>query len=220
MDNLEKLIKRETNYMFSDQFYENFTKKIFDFVSESKHSSGYVYFIKHGSQGNKIKIGSAIDIDKRIASYQTAFYSKIFIVGYIKCDEHIFVEKELHKLFSDKRIKGEWFEIDNYDLFTIKEMYDFTPINDYYSVKNKIDKMLPKTSKDELAELMEFCKNLQPNKPYNTSALFDGFKKQYPDCKIKNVSWFGRELNKNISILGHRKVTSTANAYRTFTILD
>ena len=84
MENLEKLIKRETNYMFSDAFYNNFTNKILNFISENKHKEGYVYFIKNGSNSSKVKIGNAINLDNRINSYKTSFYEKVFIVGYIR----------------------------------------------------------------------------------------------------------------------------------------
>lgn len=216
MDNLEKLIRTQTNYMFTDVFYENFTKKIQDFVSENKHNSGYVYLIKNGKFGNNVKIGSAIDIDNRVFSYQTAFHEKIFIVGYIKTENYIFVEKDIHKLFSDKKIKGEWFNIDDLDIFTLKEIYQYNEINDFYNKSIKIEKMTPQKSISDFSELIEFCKNLEINKSYKTSGLFKKFIQLNPDCKIKSTSWFGREISNIFKSLGLKKIDSTAGGIRTF----
>lgn len=216
MDSLEKLIKRETNYMFTDAFYERFTKKINDFVSDKKNETGYVYLIKNGRFGNNIKIGSAIDIDKRVLSYQTAFHEKIFIVGYIKAEEYIFVEKEIHKIFSDKKIKGEWFNIDDLDIFTLKELYEYNEVNNFYNNSIKIEKMIPQKNISSFSELIDFCKSLEINKSYKTSGLFKKFTELNPKCEIKNTSWFGREISKIFKNLGLKKIDSTANGIRTF----
>jgi len=216
MDSLEKLIKRETNYMFSDVFYRKFTDKILSFVNENKHKDGFVYFIKNGVSGNKVKIGSAIDIDKRILSYQTAFHEKIFVLGYIKSDNYIFLENELHKTFSDKRIKGEWFEFDDLDIFSVKELYNFIYINDFYDNKIKIEKMNPKVNSLEFNEIFEYCKTLELNKSYRTSFIFKDFINLYPQTDIKNTSWFGREISKTFKRMGIKKIDSTGNGIRTF----
>ena len=216
MDSLEKLIRKETNYMFAEGFYENFTKKILSFVSENKHTSGFVYFIKNGSSSNKIKIGSAIDIDKRILSYQTAFYEKIFIVGYIKSDDYIFLEKEIHKTFSDKRIKGEWFEIDQLDFYTLRELYCFYDINDFYKKNIKITDMPNNLQLNEFNETIDFCKKLELNKVYKTSDLFKEFKGMYPSLSNKTISWFGRDLSKCLKIIGIKKISNTNGGIRTF----
>jgi len=216
MDSLENLIKKETNYMFSDAFYEMFAKKINDFVYEKKNTDGYVYFIKNGSSGNKVKIGSAINIDNRVNSYQTAFHEKIFILGYIKAENYIFLEKDIHRLFSDSRIKGEWFEIDDLDIFTLKELYEYNEINDFYNKSINIEKMTPKISVSNFSELIDFCKKLELNKSYNTSGLFKKFKELNPECEIKSISWFGRELSSVFKTLGLKKKESTSGGIRTF----
>ncbi len=216
MENLEKLIKRETNYMFSDVFYENFTKKILLFLSENKHKDGFVYFIKNGISSNKVKIGSAIDIDKRINSYQTSFHEKIYILGYIKSDDYIFLEKEIHDTFSEKRVKGEWFEIDDLDLYTIKELYNFNNVNDFYKRNINIKDMPNKVLLNDVSGMISFCENLKLNHVYKTSDLFKVFLEKNTDCKIINVSWFGRELSKTLKRIGIKKIDSTNGGIRTF----
>ena len=109
MKNIESLIKSETNYMFSDMFYSKISKKINDFYVENKNKKGFVYFIKNGSSSSKVKIGCAINIDKRVASYQTAFYEKIFLVGYIESEDYVFLEKEVHSFLLTKELKESGF---------------------------------------------------------------------------------------------------------------
>lgn len=219
MENLEKLLRRETSYMFTDVFYGKLTKAVLDFISENKHKGGYIYFIKNGSSGNKVKIGSAIDIDRRVNSYQTAFHEKIFIVGYIKSDDYIFLEKEIHSIYSDSRVKGEWFEINDIDLFSLREMYEFKSVNDYYKNGVLIEKMESKEPKNKFNEITEFCKKLEKGKEYRTSNLFKKFKKENPNIEITNSSWFGRELSNSFRVLGLKKKDSTAGGVRTFKII-
>lgn len=218
MDSLEKLIKKETSYMFTDVFYSNFTGKILNFVSENKHKEGYVYFIKNGSNSSKVKIGNAIDIDNRVCSYKTAFYEKVFIVGYIKSDNYIFLEKEIHDTLLSKKIKGEWFDLDALDFFNIKENYDFISINDYYSNKTKIKDMTEKESTLKNSNILDFCKKLKTNKKYETSILEKTYKDLYPNENISSTSWFGRELSNTFKILGLNKINSTQGGIRSFTL--
>lgn len=218
MESLEKLIKKETNYMFNDVFYQNFSKKILDFVSENKHLHGYVYFIKNGKNGNKVKIGNALDIDKRVSSYNTAFYNKVYILGYIKSEDYIFLEKDIHSFLSDKNIKGEWYEIDLMDMIKIKESYDFISINDFYNSKIKIEKMESKHSEIKNSDIIDFCKTLKTDRYYNTTDLFKKFSELYPENNFNSISWFGRELNNSLNILGYNKKTKTDSGIRTFKI--
>lgn len=220
MENLEKLLKRETNYMFADVFYINLTKKLMDFMSDNKHKDGFVYFIKNGAYGSKVKIGSAIDIDKRVSSYQTAFNEKIFVIGYIKSEDYIFLEREIHSFFSDKRLKGEWFELNEFDLFNLRESFDFIDVNDFYNNRVLIKNMPKKINENKFNGIVDFCKKLEFNKYYNTGDLFRKYKNEYPESNIINASWFGRELSKTLGILGIKKKDSTNGGIRKFILLD
>lgn len=216
MKSLESLLKSETNYMFTDTFYHNLSKKISDFYSENKNKDGFVYFIKNGAKGNKVKIGSAINIDNRVKGCQTAFHDKIFILGFIKSSDYIFLEKDVHSLFSDNRIKGEWFELNEIDIFTLKELYDYKQVNDFYDFKIPIEKMKPKEYKNKFNEITEFCKNLELNKKYTASGLLKKFKSDNPEVEIPSTSWFGREMSNSFNFLGLKKISSTSGGIRSF----
>lgn len=68
---------------------------------------GFVYFIQIGKSGD-IKIGYSNNIKDRMYTIQTSIPEKIRLLGYIKGDRC--KEKEIHELFKDFKIKGEWFK--------------------------------------------------------------------------------------------------------------
>jgi len=71
-----------------------------------------VYFIQSGNNG-PIKIGMAENVDRRLSELQEGNPYKLNIISVMDCysvshaDE---TEKRIHKLFSKKRIRGEWFK--------------------------------------------------------------------------------------------------------------
>lgn len=65
----------------------------------------YTYFIAKGWPG-PIKIGKSKNPAKRLRQLQTASPERLHLVAYIEGD----VEKELHRRFHGDRIRGEWFE--------------------------------------------------------------------------------------------------------------
>lgn len=74
----------------------------------------YVYFIlNHDSQA--IKIGTAKNVNRRLASLQTSSPSELKLLGTIKAksvNKARQLERSLHKTFNKKRIRGEWFKAD------------------------------------------------------------------------------------------------------------
>ncbi|HSA46608.1 MAG TPA: replication initiator protein A [Candidatus Competibacteraceae bacterium] len=81
--------------------------------------SGYVYII-HNGQG-KYKIGYTNgELRKRLLQLQTASPERLYVEMIIKSDQPLILEKEFHDLFSQKRIHGEWFNLDEIDLINIE----------------------------------------------------------------------------------------------------
>jgi hypothetical protein len=79
-------------------------------VRERGHG-GSVYFVQHNS--GPIKIGVAIDIERRVDELQIANPFPVFLLGSIWFDEvreAYRCERELHFKFKDCRVRGEWFE--------------------------------------------------------------------------------------------------------------
>ena len=67
-----------------------------------------VYFIKSCETG-RVKIGNAKDVERRLSQLQTGCSEKLIIWGTYEGD---LTEKEIHNMFEDHRIRGEWFEFE------------------------------------------------------------------------------------------------------------
>lgn len=82
-----------------------------------------VYFIR---AGNYIKIGYADDPRKRLKELQTGNPNKLELLGSIPGD--VSREKEVHHIFSDFRVNGEWFELTTDILAYIHQHKEALPI--------------------------------------------------------------------------------------------
>ena len=70
-----------------------------------------IYFIREKGTGN-IKIGSAVDIDRRLSQLQTGNSSKLEVIDVIE-DVYGDVETEIHSRLAKYRLgMGEWFSPD------------------------------------------------------------------------------------------------------------
>lgn len=71
---------------------------------------GFVYFFLNIND-NSIKIGFTKNIEQRKKSLSTGSSGKLVLLGYIKSDDAIGLEKQLHRQFVNFKIRqnGEWF---------------------------------------------------------------------------------------------------------------
>lgn len=90
-----------------------------------------VYIIKQGDHG-PFKIGYAGDVLRRLSTLQTASAYPLTIIR--QYQGGIDLEKKLHSMFSDKRMMGEWFSIDESDIDLSDEFCGFI---DNYSLVPK-----------------------------------------------------------------------------------
>lgn len=102
----------------------------------------YVYFIQSGKKG-PIKIGKAKNIEKRMASLQTANAYKLHLVALIRCEtcrHALALESKLHGLFKDQRLHGEWFRpnINFKRAMGLKATPNFTTVPRYQKILNEI----------------------------------------------------------------------------------
>jgi hypothetical protein len=88
---------------------------------EKHGKAGYLYVIAcHGFP--YYKIGRTIlPVEARFASIQTGSPFKLSLVSVMLVNNCFKLEAELHYLFAEKRVRGEWFELDNKDLATLKQ---------------------------------------------------------------------------------------------------
>ena len=87
--------------------------------------SGWVYVIK---QSGDYKIGVTKDIRKRLSTIQMSTPKLVqlvhsFHVGGIYADAYEW-EKALHKRFSKRKIRGEWFRLTNTDVGWLRQIND------------------------------------------------------------------------------------------------
>lgn len=81
-----------------------------------------VYFLLNKNQ-NTVKIGSSYNPRKRFITLQRDSLDKLEFLDYIQVGEKGRKrEKELHKVFEDFRIKGEWFEYNKTVEIAIKSL--------------------------------------------------------------------------------------------------
>ena len=71
-----------------------------------------VYFIQCRDKNGPIKIGLAMDVEKRLAQLQVGNPYKLKVIASFYVDSKIKaqqIEKSLHKKFMKHSIRGEWF---------------------------------------------------------------------------------------------------------------
>lgn len=76
----------------------------------------YVYAIGHPH--GYVKIGRSANPMKRLNNHQTSTPYELWLIVSLPVDDSRAVENELHEHFSEKLVRGEWFELDydDYDM--------------------------------------------------------------------------------------------------------
>lgn len=92
-------------------------------------NDGYIYFVQMGLVG-PIKIGYTRNVNKRIASLQTASPYRLILLCVMPGTEDY--EKDIHEGLDEIRLEGEWFlphEMLMRDIHTIIESIKRDPIS-------------------------------------------------------------------------------------------
>ena len=82
---------------------------------------GFVYLLR--SSAGRCKIGHSTDVRKRLQAF--AADPPYSLLHTIVADDRIDAEKKLHRQFSDKRVHGEWFSLDQDDIERIRGFRQF-----------------------------------------------------------------------------------------------
>ncbi len=85
--------------------------------------SGYVYLVL--ADTGEYKIGYSSDVEKRIKVFSTQPPFDYTLTHTFPVDDMYGAEAILHTRFSQKRIKGEWFSLNDEDVKTIKQISEF-----------------------------------------------------------------------------------------------
>jgi hypothetical protein len=99
--------------------YESFTDAAFTkLVKKDKCMEGYVYLMGNPQFSEWYKVGCAIDVLDRVASYQTSSpFRDYVLLRSVKTDDRRLLEREAHGLFEERAIErsGEWFRMEHLD---------------------------------------------------------------------------------------------------------
>lgn len=114
-----KKINKETEH----HIYEQYAGQVSSNRKKQKNikDSGYVYFLK--ADNGLIKIGRSKNLDKRLDHFTTKLPYKLKLVHQIKTNDTNKLEKHFHELYSNRRIRGEWFDLSNDTMQEIKDIY-------------------------------------------------------------------------------------------------
>jgi|DEB19_MinimDraft_3_1074340.scaffolds.fasta_scaffold82528_1 hypothetical protein len=100
--------------------YSVYLKMINEYIghkTEEKDNNGFVYLMRD-NRNNFIKIGFSKKPEYREKTLQSEV-PDIEMIYYERASMKI--EKELHNAFTEKRIRGEWFNLDKHDINWIKD---------------------------------------------------------------------------------------------------
>ena len=93
-----------------------------DLPSKSRWGKRFIYLIREAFRGI-IKIGIAKDLSARIGSMQAGCPQELEVLAYIEINNANQHERELHNKYSEKRYRGEWFELSDKDINNILEQF-------------------------------------------------------------------------------------------------
>ena len=102
----------------------------------------YIYFIRMDLRG-PIKIGVAKNVEKRLADLQCASPYDLSLITKVECGSRrraYELERQLHKMYGYKRMRGEWFQGD----IKLKEADDLLKTRhiNLDNSKKKVDELL------------------------------------------------------------------------------
>jgi hypothetical protein len=97
-------------------------RKVADAIEKARDVLGYVYIIKECGLNKYYKIGKTSTIQGRLSALETAMPYPMEVISIIVTSDYDSLELELHRRFSTKRRKNEWFELDDNDIAQIKRI--------------------------------------------------------------------------------------------------
>ena len=107
IDYKDLVCSREVSSIFSGSFV---LKRLGEWI-DYESPKAFIYFV---SDGTFVKIGKANDILSRFNTLQTSNANELSVLSIIPCKNAASAsmgEKELHRIYRDYRIRGEWFDV-------------------------------------------------------------------------------------------------------------
>lgn len=105
-----------------DDIYRLYENEQWITYAESMKKNGCVYVIQECGLNRLYKIGKSYSIRRRIAHLETAMPYPMRIICILPSSQYDELELVLHRQFSDKRQRLEWFELSKEDIDQIKRI--------------------------------------------------------------------------------------------------
>ena len=80
--------------------------------TDESPAAGYVYLITNPAWPGMVKVGSALDYERRCRSYQTGDPHRAYeVIGAVHCTDRLASESLVLHALRDHRVSGEWFSV-------------------------------------------------------------------------------------------------------------
>lgn len=96
-----------------------------------ENENGYVYVIECDG---RYKIGKTTNFSSRFVEY-TKLFAEPITIFYEQVCNYCEVEKDLHRMFKHKNVRGEWFLLDGKDLVDIKKYININKVLQQREIK-------------------------------------------------------------------------------------
>lgn len=97
--------------------YQRPLRKAAEPVAGAPERVTYVYLMR--AENGRYKIGISVDPEKRLADLRDGSAVDIELVHYFAAEDAAGIERVLHREYETKRVRGEWFALDEADVASI-----------------------------------------------------------------------------------------------------
>lgn len=85
---------------------------------KKNEKEGVVYFLR--ADNGLTKIGETKDLETRLKAISGSLLNETELLLYIESEDVRKLEEMFHEQFKDKRVKGEWFDLSDSDIWNVK----------------------------------------------------------------------------------------------------
>lgn len=123
-------------------------------MKQAFHWYGYLYLLKCGEH---YKIGFSNTPKRRLKQFRTGSPLPVLLVHTIKTAFYRQIEQQLHYKFAKKRVRGEWFTLDDADVEYIKSLNSmgWTPEEAAEREKNRTEEYAKSVAERNAAAIQE-----------------------------------------------------------------
>lgn len=91
---------------------------------DSYKNLGYIYLIQ--AETGHYKIGRSRNVPERMRLFSVKLPFKFEILHQFPCQDMYTAESDLHEIFADKRVNGEWFSLSSENVSTLTNIKEYT----------------------------------------------------------------------------------------------